>query len=339
MPAISASKKEGMKLVEIGEFALIAAVKEMAAQGEGVIKGIGDDAAVLRPCPGMVSLATTDLLLEGVHFKLEYTDPYRLGRKAAAVNLSDIAACGGIPRAMLVSLAIAPDAELAFVQSLYKGMLEQAQEFKVALVGGDTSQGDRLLISITLMGEAEEGKIVYRAGAKKGDLIFVTGTVGDAALGLQQLKKGKKEGGLVQQHLTPVPRVKEGQAIARQGLATAMIDISDGLVADLGHIAEASQVGAEVRLSRLPISEEYRKEVKAYSPDPYALALTGGEDYELLFTSAPEKEQAVGKLARELGIPITAIGEVVAVAQGVTIYGEGDKEYPIAQRGHDHFKS
>jgi thiamine-monophosphate kinase len=328
-----------MKLAEIGEFALIAAIKEMTAKGEGVIKGIGDDAAVLRPSPGMVSVVTTDLLLQGVHFQLDLTDPYRLGRKAVAVNLSDIASCGGQPRAMLVSLAIAPDAELAFVQALYKGMLEQAQAFKVALVGGDTSRGDRLLISITLIGEAEEEKIIYRAGARKGDLIFVTGTLGDAALGLRQLKQGKREGVLIQKHLTPVPRVKEGQAIAQQGLATAMIDISDGLMADLGHIAEASHVGAEVRLSALPLSEEYRQEVGTYSPDPYALALTGGEDYELLFTSVPKKEQAVAKLAQELGIPITAIGKMVDAAQGVTIYTEDGKEYPIAQRGHDHFKS
>jgi thiamine-monophosphate kinase len=327
-----------MKLAEIGEFALIAAIKEMTAKGEGVIKGIGDDAAVLRPSPGMVSLVTTDLLLEGVHFQLNLTDPYRLGRKAVAVNLSDIASCGGIPRAMLVSLAIAPEAELASVQALYQGMLEQAQEFKVALVGGDTSRADRLFISITLIGEAEEGKIVYRAGARKGDLIFVTGTIGDAALGLQQLKQGKKEGGLVQRHLVPTPRVREGQAIARQGLATAMIDISDGLVADLGHIAEASHVGAEVRLSSLPLSEEYRKEIGAYSPDPYALALTGGEDYELLFTSAPEKEQAVGKLARELAIPIQAIGEIIDASAGIRVIGEGGKEYPLKQKGHDHFR-
>ncbi|MCJ7663292.1 MAG: thiamine-phosphate kinase [Desulfobacterales bacterium] len=327
-----------MKLAEIGEFALIAAIREMAAEGEGVIKGIGDDAAVLRPTPGMVSLVTTDLLLEGVHFQLDLTDPYRLGRKAVAINLSDIASCGGQPRAMLVSLAIAPDAVLAFVQSLYKGMLEQAQEFKVALVGGDTSRAEKLLISVTMIGEAEEAKIVYRAGAKKGDLIFVTGQLGDAALGLRQLKQGGKEGGLVQRHLTPVPRVKQGQAIAQRGLATAMIDISDGLVADLGHIAEASAVGAEIRLSALPLSEEYRKEVRAYTPDLYQLALTGGEDYELLFTSAPEKEQAVGKLAQELGIPIQAIGEIVDLSAGIRVIGAGGKEYLLKHKGHDHFR-
>lgn len=327
-----------MKLAEIGEFALIAAIKEMAAKGEGVIKGIGDDAAVLRPSPGMVSLVTTDLLLEGVHFNLEFIDPYRLGRKAAAINLSDIASCGGQPRAMLASLAIAPDTELAFVQSLYKGMLKQAQEFKVALVGGDTSRGEKLMISVTLIGEAEEAKIVYRSGARKGDLIFVTGTLGDAALGLQQLKQGKREGALIQRHLAPAPRVKEGQAIAQQGLATAMIDISDGLVADLGHIAEANTVGAEVRLSDLPLSEEYRQKVGTYSHDPYALALSGGEDYELLFTCKPEKEQAVGKLAKELGIPITAIGEIVDASAGIRVIGEGGKEYVLKHKGHDHFR-
>ncbi len=328
-----------MKLAEIGEFALIAAIKEMAAKGEGAIKGIGDDAAVLRPSAGKVLLVTTDLLLEGVHFNLEFIDPYRLGRKALAVNLSDIAACGGQPRAMLASLAIAPDTELTFVQALYQGMIEQTQEFEVGLVGGDTSRGEKLMISIVLIGEAEEDKIVYRSGARKGDLIFVTGTLGDAALGLQQLKQGKKDGGLVHKHLAPVPRVREGREIALRGLATAMIDISDGLVADLGHIAEQSNVGAEVRLSRLPLSKEYRQEVKGYSPDAYQLALAGGEDYELLFTAVPAKEKAVAKLAKELGTPFTMIGEITAASQGVSVYGENGKEYPIKQKGHDHFKS
>ncbi|OGP55554.1 MAG: thiamine-phosphate kinase [Deltaproteobacteria bacterium RBG_13_52_11] len=327
-----------MKLAEIGEFALIAAIKEMTAEGEGVIKGIGDDVAVLRPSPGKVFLVTTDLLLEKVHFRLELTDPYRLGRKAVAVNLSDIAACGGTPTAFLVSLTIPAETEVAFVQALYQGMLEQSQEFKVSLVGGDTSRGNGLLISITLIGEAEEGAIIYREGARKGDLIFVTGSLGDAALGLEMLKQGKRDGGPVQRHLAPLPRVKEGQAIARQSLATAMIDISDGLVADLGHIVETSKVGAKIWLSRLPISEEYRKEVEGYSTDPYALALSGGEDYELLFTSAPEKERAVGKLAEELGIPIQAIGEVVDASAGVRVIEEGGKEYPLKQKGHDHFR-
>jgi thiamine-monophosphate kinase len=328
-----------MKLAEIGEFGLIKAISQIADKGPGVVMGIGDDAAVLAPSAGQVLLVTTDLLLEGVHFQLEFTDPYRLGRKALAVNLSDIAACGGTPTAFLVSLAIPPETEVASVQALYKGMMEQAQEFKVALVGGDTSRAEKLFISVTMIGEAEENKVIYRSGARKGDLIFVTGTVGDAALGLQQLKQGKKEGRLIQRHLTPVPRVKEGQAIAYQGLALSMIDISDGLVADLGHIAEQSNVGAEVRLSQLPLSEQYRKEIVSYSSDPYQLALSGGEDYELLFTSPPAKAQAVAKLAQKLGTPITEIGEITDASQGVTIYGKDGKEYPIAQRGHDHFKT
>ena len=328
-----------MKLAEIGEFGLIKAISQIADKGPGVVMGIGDDAAVLRPSAGKVLLVTTDLLLEGVHFQLEFTDPYRLGRKALAVNLSDIAACGGTPTAFLVSLAIPPEAEKAAVQALYKGMMEQAHLYGVSLIGGDTSGGKGWMISITLIGEAEERNVVYRNGAKPGDRIFVTGTLGDSALGLKMLKKGAKQGYLIERHLTPAPRVREGREIAFRGLATAMIDISDGLIADLGHILEASRVGAEIRLSQLPLSEEYRKEVKGYSADPYILALTGGEDYELLFTSPPTKEQAVAKLAKEIGTPITMIGEIVAVAQGVTIYTEDGKEYPIAQRGHDHFKT
>jgi len=327
-----------MKLKELGEFALIAAIKEMAAAGAGVIKGIGDDAAIMRPSPGMVALVTTDLLLEGVHFNLDFIDPYRLGKKAVAVNLSDMAACGGTPTAFLVSLAAPAQTEMAFVRSLYQGMLEQAQEFKVSLVGGDTSRGERLLISITVMGEAKEGEVVYRTGAQKGDHIFVTGTLGDAALGLAQLKKGKREGEAITRHLAPIPRVREGREIARQGLANAMIDISDGLLADLGHIAEASTVGAEIRLSQIPLSEEYRKEAAGYNADTYALALIGGEDYELLFTASPAKEGAVRNVAREMGIPITMIGEIIDASGVVKIYREDGKEYRIGQRGHDHFK-
>jgi thiamine-monophosphate kinase len=326
-----------MKLTEIGEFAVIATIKEMAAAGPGIIKGIGDDAAILRPSPGMVSLVTTDLLLEGVHFNLDFTDPYRLGKKAVAVNLSDMAACGGIPTAFLVSLAAPVKTEMAFVRSLYQGMLEQAQEFKMPLAGGDTSRGERLLIAITLIGEAEEAKVIYRSGARKGDLIFVTGTLGDAALGLQQLKKGKREGIAITRHLAPIPRVKEGREIARLGLATAMIDISDGLMADLGHICEASAVGAKVQLSRLPLSEEYRREIAQYNADTYLLAVIGGEDYELLFTAPEERTAAIQKLAREFGIPITMIGEIASDSHGVMIYGEDGKVYPVKQQGYDHF--
>ena len=328
-----------MKLTELGEFALIATIKEMAAAGADVIKGIGDDAAIMRPSPGMVALVTTDLLLEGVHFNLDFIDPYRLGRKAVAVNLSDMAACGGTPTAFLVSLATPAETDMAFVRSLYQGMLEQTQEFKVSLVGGDTSRGEKLLISITLMGEAEEAKVIYRSGAKKGDHVFVTGALGDAALGLQLLKQGKKDGGLVQRHLAPVPRVREGREIACRGLATAMIDISDGLAADLGHIVEASSVGAEIRLSCLPLSEDYRKEVAGYNADTYALALTGGEDYELLFTAPEERTAAIQKLAQEMGIPITMIGEITDASHEMKIYREDGKEYRIEQWGHDHFKT
>jgi thiamine-monophosphate kinase len=218
-------------------------------------------------------------------------------------------------------------------------MLEQAQAFKVALVGGDTSRGERLFISLTLLGEAEQGKVVFRKGARRGDLIFVTGTVGDAALGLKMLKKGVKQGYLIERHLDPAPRVREGQEIACRGLATAMIDISDGLVADLGHILEASNVGAEIRLSQLPLSKEYCQTIEGYQSDRFHLALTGGEDYELLFTSLPGRAEEIKKLAEELGIPITPIGEVVEASQGVKVYKEDGAEYPVQAKGHDHFQA
>ena len=328
-----------MKLADIGEFGLIKAISTIADKGPGVVRGIGDDAAVLTPAPGTVSLITTDLLLEGVHFQLEFTDPYRLGRKALAVNLSDIAACGGRPTAFLVSLAVPPETEMASVQALYKGMMEQAHLYGVSLIGGDTSRGKEWMISITLIGEVEERNCLYRNGAKDGDWIFVTGQLGDSALGLKMLKKGEREGYLIERHLDPTPRVKEGGQIARRGLATAMIDISDGLIADLGHILEQSGVGAQVYLRHLPLSVSYREHVQQYYKKSFLLALAGGEDYELLFTASAERQEAIKKLAQELGTPITLIGEITAASRGVTLVGADGKRVPVEQRGHDHFKT
>ena len=328
-----------MKLAEIGEFGLIKAISTIADKGPGVVRGIGDDAAVLRPSAGKVLLVTTDLLLEGVHFTLEFTDLYRLGRKALAVNLSDIAACGGTPTAFLVSLAVPLETEVASVKALYKGMMEQAHLYGVSLIGGDTSKGKELMISITLIGEGEERNCVYRNGAKPGDRIFVTGTLGDSALGLKMLKKGVKEGYLIERHLDPIPRVREGGEIARLGLATAMIDISDGLIADLGHILEESGVGAQVYLPQLPLSVSYREHVTQYYKNPYLLALAGGEDYELLFTASEGRQETIKRFTEVLGTPLTLIGEITAASAGVTLVGADGKRVPVEQRGHDHFKT
>ena len=228
---------------------------------------------------------------------------------------------------------------MASVQALYKGMMEQAHLYGVSLIGGDTSRGKEWMISITLIGEVEERNCVYRNGAKQGDRIFVTGTLGDSALGLKMLKKGVKEGYLIERHLDPIPRVKEGGEIARLGLATAMIDISDGLIADLGHILEASGVGAQVYLPQLPLSAPYLKHVAPYYKNPYLLALAGGEDYELLFTAPQGRQEAIKKLAQDLGTPLTLIGEIMEAAAGVTLVGADGKKVPVAQRGHDHFKT
>jgi len=328
-----------MKLAEIGEFGLIKAISQIADKGRGVVMGVGDDAAVLTPSPGTVFLVTTDVLLEGVHFTFDFTDFHTLGRKALAVNLSDIGGCGGIPTAFLVSLAIPPETEVASVQALYKGMMEHARTYGCSLVGGDTSRGKALMISITLIGEVDEGKVVYRHGAKPGDRIFVTGTLGDSALGLKMLKNGVREGDTVQRHLDPTPRVREGGEIARRGLATAMIDISDGLIADLGHIAEASGVGAYVHLTQLPLSVSYREHIDQYYKNPYLLALAGGEDYELLFTAPEERTGAIINLAEDVDTPITVIGEITQAPRGVTLVGSDGKQVPVEQRGHNHFKT
>jgi len=327
-----------MKLLEIGEFGFIKIIGELANKGEGVVMGIGDDIAVLKSSYGKLILVTTDILLQDVHFKLEFTDFYKLGGKALAVNLSDIASCGGIPRAFLVSIALPPETEMESVKDLYRGMTSVGDKFSVSLVGGDTSRGKALMISITLLGEGEEGQIIYRHGARQGDHIFVTGTLGDAALGLEMLKKGEREGKLIERHLSPTPRIKEGREIALRGLATSMIDISDGLLSDLGHITETNSMGGKIWLSHIPLSKQYKTRIREYSFDSYLLALTGGEDYELLFTCPPGKGKEVRELAEELGTPMTPIGEIVDASIGIKVYREDGNEYYVRDFGHDHFR-
>ena len=325
-----------MRLRELGEFGLIDRIAGQVNGKAGVRLGIGDDAAVLDPSPGQVTLTSTDMLVEEVHFDLSLCDPHSLGRKSLAVNLSDIAAMGGRPRYALLSLAVPPELPVEFLDGFTAGFLEMAARFEVALVGGDTCSSRKgLVIAVTIMGEQSPDRFVPRSGARPGDLIFVTGTLGDSALGLKLLREGERAGGPVERHLDPLPRVREGLALAEAGLPTAMIDVSDGLLADLGHILDLSGVGATVELARLPLSPSFFAQIPRLDDDPYLFPLAGGEDYELLFTAPPDRADAVREALAPFGTPVTTIGEITAA--GVRVVGADGNDHPVAARGYNHF--
>ncbi len=329
--------KHGPHIRDLGEFGLINLISRNVRSSPKVSVGIGDDAAAFTFQEGCVALATSDMLVEGVHFDLTFCDPFRLGRKSLAVNLSDIAAMGGAPGCFLLSLAIPETLPVNFIELFTAGMLGLADEHGAVLVGGDTcaSRGG-LVISVTLYGEQKGERIVQRRGARPGDGIFVTGTLGDSALGLELLMNGHGEGSCITRHLDPTPRVCEGMALAEAGLPTAMIDISDGLLADLGHILECSRVGARLHLEMIPLSREFSAHVASLPERDYSLAISGGEDYELLFTAPPHKRDAIRSLFAKLGTPVTEIGEITENS-GMSLLSPEGKPIASDRKGFDHF--
>ncbi|MBN2108940.1 MAG: thiamine-phosphate kinase [Deltaproteobacteria bacterium] len=330
-----------MQINKLGEFGLIEKIARSAAVSDPqVVKAIGDDAAVVSLDRTACLLVTTDILKEGIHFKKAFSSPFVLGKKCLAVNLSDIAAMGGTPRYYFVSLAIPPDTQYGFIRELYRGMNAQARRFGVQLLGGDTTASqDSLVVSITLLGRAVKRQVLYRHGAGPGDLIFVTGTLGDSALGLMLLEKGVRPAYnvLVKRHSDPQPRIEAGRALACSGAASAMMDISDGLAGDLRHIMKQSGVGARIFLDRLPLSAAYRRECPKLSADWYLPALSGGEDYELLFTVPRRNEKRVQALAGKLRLPMTCIGEITDTKQGFTVLDERGKRLRLRETGFRHF--
>ncbi len=329
-----------MDLREIGEFGLINRIRNWKAfYDPTLIQGIGDDVAVME-MGKKVLLATTDILIEGVHFHRSWIDPYRLGRKALMVNLSDIAAMGGIPRYFLISLGLPNNLPFRYVSWFFRGIMEAAKRFKVALAGGDTSFSQKVLVNICLLGEAKKN-LIFRRGAKIGDDLFVSGTLGDSALGLKILQREGPRGRPrkpVERHLSPSPRLQLGQALAEDRLSTAMIDVSDGLLIDTTHLLEESKAGAVIWQNRIPLSRAYRKYAPFYSKDPHQMALSGGEDYELLFTALPRMRERILSLALSLKIPITRIGQIRRRQEGLRLIGEDGKEYCPAVLGFDHFR-
>ena len=335
-------------MARLGEFGLIDRIAAKVKITTGVITGIGDDAAVTATSPGMQLLTSTDMLLEDVHFRRCWHDPYNLGRKSLAVSISDIAAMGGIPRWALLSIALPVDLPLEFIDDFTRGFLAMATEHGVALIGGDTcASKNGLVISVTIMGEQLPERIIRRNGANAGDEIWVTGTLGDAALALFLLEKknhsfqgaSRDEAGIdyiLSRLLNPAPRRAAGIALAESGLITAMIDISDGIIADYGHIADSSGLGGEFRLEDLPISMQFRSFTANFPEFPYYLALSGGEDYELAFTATLGNREKIARMIKNCGIEATPVG-IVTNTSGVKVVQQNGKPFTTQQPGFTHF--
>jgi thiamine-monophosphate kinase len=328
-----------MKLSRLGEFGLIQRIRRAMPAGRGVRIGIGDDAAWLDHPTGS-SLVTADLLIENVHFNLKWTSLYDLGCKSLAVNLSDIAAMGGTPAYAVLSLGIPGSFDSKKIDEFYRGVKALARKHQVAIVGGDTNIAESLIVSVCVIGHPPP-RPICRSGAKVGDDIYVTGTLGDSALGLMLLRQGKKRpkgkffADLIARHHRPTPRLGTGALLARAGLATAMIDVSDGLLQDLGHVCRASHVGALVVNDRLPLSAAHRA---LAGTDGTIHALSGGEDYELLFCGRPKNRTRIEKLTSRTHLRITKIGTCVTADRGIHVVDSSGKPISIRARGHDHFQ-
>lgn len=328
-----------MRLKELGEFGLIERIQKATPRGRGVRLGIGDDAAWVTSRQDSI-LITSDLLIEGVHFNLKWTSFFDLGYKTLSVNLSDLAAMGGSPAYLVLSLGIPVDFKVEDVEEFYRGIRRLASQSGVALVGGDTSTSKFFFISAFLVGHAPYGAVT-RSGAKVGDDLYVTGTIGDSSLGLDLLKtskaraKGLEIAYLGSRHRLPTARLKAGALLAKKRLARAMIDISDGLLQDLTHLCEASGTGAVIWQEALPLSRQYQH-CAGWKGVRYAL--TGGEDYELLFCIRARDRARLEKIRTRLGVPITRIGKCVSARHGITIVNAKGTPLSSPKMGYDHFK-
>ncbi|MDD4893699.1 MAG: thiamine-phosphate kinase [Candidatus Omnitrophica bacterium] len=296
-------------LKDIGEFGLISRIRKSIKTDASVIKGSGDDCAVLKLDKNRYQLFTCDMIAEGVDFTLK-DGPYLIGRKALAVSISDIAACAGLPRYCVVSLGISKHTPVKFIDKLLKGILTIAKKYNVNLVGGDISRAKQLTIDVSMLGVVEKKNLVLRSGARVGDVIFVTGKLGGSILG---------------KHLSFTPRLKEARFLTKNFKINSMIDISDGLTQDLGHILEESEKGAVIYADLIPVSRQARN---------LNDALSAGEDFELLFTMPFKEAKRFHK--RELpGFKV--IGEIVDKKYGFRLVDKHGKEEAVKAKGFRHF--
>lgn len=327
----------------MGEFGLIELLAKTVNDAKGkeaswqqLIIGIGDDAAAWQS-NGATQLVTTDSLVQDVHFTLDTTSWYELGWKALAISLSDIAAMGGLPGYVLVTLALPNDSEVTDVTALYQGMIELAQQSGAAIIGGDIVRAPLVTVTTTVIGSARDRKhLLTRSAAKPGEQIAVTGCLGAAAAGLKMLTEKleldlETTAYLSRAFLRPVPRIAEGQLLVEHGVRAA-IDISDGLISDLGHICRLSRVSARIEIDRLPVAAGVKA---SFGDKSLEMALSGGEDYELLFTASAE---TIDKVKSAVTCPVTVIGETTAAqAERISLIDREGNPFHLPRGGWDHF--
>ena len=307
---------------------------------KGVVLGVGDDSAAVKIHPERLLLATTDSQVEDVHFIKKLLSATELARRSVAVSVSDICAMGGMAKFFLASMGFSSQEDEAFLEGLMDGFESGAKEFGLELIGGNLSSSNKIFIDITVLGEVEPLLIVKRHGAKPGDFLYVSGSLGDSALGQKLLvsrKIAESDEYLIMRHKRPQPRIDLGRELARKRLASAMIDISDGLMLDLERISIKQGLGATVYIDRIPLSPNYKTRIADFSKDPYSIAISGGEDYELLFSSHKENEEKIHELSRIQKINITKIGQITERPQ-IHLLNEDGKEINY-DRGYVHFMS
>jgi thiamine-monophosphate kinase len=329
----------------MGEFELIAQLTQGLQGGTGVEVGVGDDCALLNSTTRELLLATCDSQVEEVHFSFRFSSPQQIGRKALAVNLSDIAAMGGIPRHALISLILPP--EHPYLTEVYMGLREEAQRYETAIVGGNIASGKQFILDITLLGAVERDHVLLRSNARPGDILCVTGFPGEAAAGLHTLFHPDADYDLTAQertrtkYRTPTPRLQEGRILSHFGpqIITALLDVSDGVSGDLRHICEKSGVGAWIEAAQLPISTALQAVAGTAVHDPRDWFLHGGEDYELLFTVTPSHVEAViATIQQETGTIVTPIGIIHAANQGLKLHLPDGSLTPLPNASWDHLR-
>jgi thiamine-monophosphate kinase len=332
-----------MKLKDIGEFGFINRISPLGnVRPEGVIKGIGDDCAVIQIQADAYLLVTTDLLVENVHFLIDWAAAEIIGARALTANLSDIAACGGNPRDVFLSLAIPDKMEVEWLDAFYRGLTELARQYQVNVLGGDTTSSKTdFVINIAVTGLVPSEQVLLRHTAKEGDIIILTGSTGlsgagcDILIGQQDLKT-EAAIAAIEAHLKPRPHIAEGRMLATSGACTAAIDVSDGISSDLKHLCQDSGLGAILYETKIPIPPELTQLGKILKKDPIDWVLNGGEDYVLLAAINPTKLQGVIEEAEKNNWKFYPIGEFVAGPQMQLLRKDG-KTQEIVPAGWDHF--
>jgi thiamine-monophosphate kinase len=324
-------------VADCGERALIARISQRLATASWVVIGPGDDAAAIEPVRGALEVLTTDAQVEGVHFDRRFVPPDAIGHRALAVNLSDLAAMGARPRAALLSMALPASLEITTFDQIIDGLLALAARYGVIIIGGNITQTQGpMILDVTAIGTVHRRKILTRAGARPGDEVYVTGSLGDAATGLMRLREDANETNAAIRYLRPDPRVRAGLLLGRNRAATSCMDLSDGLADGLRQIAQASSVGITIDGGAIPITAESHKWLSRQNQDPIDLALRGGDDFELIFTVRPSQAGRLRAVRRQLGdLPITRIGVVTRAPRLLVKDGLRERELPD---GYEHFR-